>query len=98
MKSLSNVMPVLAKGYQTEIPDNSANVICTLDMIFGVKDPVTLLHEFERIAKPDATLILDDGHQPHKKIIGMVNASGKRRVIEETRDHPKCAPLPEGND
>ena len=39
-QGLKNIVPVLAKGYKSEIPDHCADMAFALDMFFGVKDPV----------------------------------------------------------
>lgn len=91
--SLANVVPVLAKGYDTELPDRVADMVCALDMFFGLGEPSTFLREVHRIIKPEGILVLDDGHQSRQTTLAKVRAAGGWRVVEETRDHLKCAPI-----
>jgi len=84
---------VLARGYRTNIPDQTADMIFVLDMIFGVKDPSELLAEVHRLCRPQGRLIVDDGHQPRARTIQMINESGKWTIEKESRDHLECVPL-----
>jgi hypothetical protein len=34
---------VLAHGYNSGLPEHIADVVCALDMFFGVKEPTTFL-------------------------------------------------------
>ncbi len=91
-QDLSNVVPVLAKGYDTGLPDKIANVVCALDMFFALREPTIFLREVRRIAKPEGMLVIDDGHQSRQATLQKIEASGYWRVMEETRDHLKCLP------
>ena len=91
-QDLSNVVPVLAKGYDTGLPDEIADMVCALDMFFALREPTTFLREVHRIAKPDGMLIIDAGHQSRQATLQKIKASGYWRVTEETRDHLKCLP------
>jgi ubiquinone/menaquinone biosynthesis C-methylase UbiE len=89
---LKNVVSVVAKGYTTDIPDQSADMVFALDMFFGVSDPSALLAEIHRIVKPTGVLILDDGHQSRQKTLEKLNRSGKFEIVEASRDHLRCTP------
>lgn len=89
---LSNVEPVLAAGYDSGLPDGAADVVCALDMFFGIKEPAAFLSELKRITKPDGMLVIDDGHQPRTETKRKIAESGQWRIIEETSDHLKCRP------
>jgi len=91
-QGLTNVIPVLARGYETDIPDQVADMAFALDMFFGVSDPVALLAEIHRIVRPDGVLILDDGHQPRESTLEKVNRSGKWEIKEASRDHIRLIP------
>ncbi len=90
--SIPNVFPVLAHGYRTGIPSASVDMILALDMFFLVRDPTALLTEFRRIARPDGTLVLDDGHASRASTLRKIQASGLWRVTEASRDHVRCTP------
>lgn len=92
-QGLNNIVPVLASGYQTDIADNVADMIFVLDMIFGVKEPVSLLGELHRICRQAGVLVVDDGHQPRERTIQMIHQSGKWTIERESRDHLRCVPV-----
>jgi ubiquinone/menaquinone biosynthesis C-methylase UbiE len=92
-EGLTNIVPVLAHGYNSGLPEHVADVACALDMFFGVKEPTTLLGELKRITRPDGMLIIDDGHQPRQATRDKILASGYWRIEEETDDHLKCRPV-----
>lgn len=89
---LKNIIPILANGYETEIPSQSADMVFALDMFFGVSDPTALLTEIHRIVRPDGYLILDDGHQSRQKTLEKLNRSGKWKIVTESQDHLRCSP------
>ena len=90
---LRNVTAVLARGYDSTLPGGVADVVCALDMFFGVREPTTLLAELKRIAKPGGILIIDDGHQPRAATIAKIRAAGQWSIVSETRDHMTCTPI-----
>ena len=90
---LRNVTAVLARGYDSTLPAGIADMVCCLDMFFGVREPTTLLTELKRIAKPDGVLIIDDGHQPRSATLGKIRSSGQWAIAAETRDHLTCKPI-----
>ncbi len=92
-QNLGNILPVLAHGYHADIPDHAADMLFVLDMIFGVKEPAALLEELHRIARPDAVLVVDDGHQALRRTIQMIHQSGKWIIQEESKDHLRCVPV-----
>jgi ubiquinone/menaquinone biosynthesis C-methylase UbiE len=89
---LGNVKPVLASGYDSGLPDHWADVVCAIDMFFGIKNPGDFLSELERIAKPDGMLVIDDGHQSREETRKKILESGNWAIWEETKDHLKCKP------
>lgn len=93
-EGLDNVVPVLARGYDSGLPDHVADMVCALDMFFGVREPATFLREVHRITRPDGVLIVDDGHQSRQATLSKIRASGLWAVADESRDHLRCRPLP----
>ncbi len=89
---LRNMTTVLAHGYDSTLPDAVADVICCLDMFFGVRNPTALLAELRRIAKPDGLLIIDDGHQPRSATLAKLGAAGQWAIVSESPDHLVCRP------
>ncbi len=92
-QALENITPVLAKGYDTGLPDKIADTVCALDMFFALREPTTFLREVHRIIRPDGVLIIDDGHQSRQATLQKIIVSRYWRVTEETRDHLKCLPI-----
>ncbi|MCK4516304.1 MAG: class I SAM-dependent methyltransferase [Spirochaetaceae bacterium] len=89
---LENVKPVLVSGYNSGLPDHCADVVCAVDMFFGIKKPGEFLGELKRIAKSDGILVVDDGHQSREETRKKILASGHWAIWEETKDHLKCKP------
>lgn len=88
-----NVIPVLARGYDSGIRDQTADIVCAIDMFFSVEDPSALLSELKRISKEDGLLVIDDGHQSRKTTKEKLFASGHWSILEESKDHLKCKPI-----
>jgi len=93
-RRLANVVPTVARGYDSGVPGEVADMVCALDMFFGLDEPTTFLREVRRIIKPSGTLILDDGHQSRGTTLAKLHSAGGWRVTEETRDHLRCEPIP----
>jgi ubiquinone/menaquinone biosynthesis C-methylase UbiE len=89
---LANVVPLLAHGYDSGVPDHVADVVCAIDMFFSVRDPTAFLGELKRMAKPDGVLVIDDGHQPRAVTKRSILDLGHWAITEQTRDHLKCKP------
>ncbi len=92
-RALRNIVPALADGYATGLPDHAADIVCVIDMFFGVKEPAALLREVHRIVKAEGTLVIDDGHQSRQTTLQKIKAAGGWNIVEETRDHLKCKPV-----
>jgi len=92
-RRLENVIPVLTRGYQSDIPDHAADVICAIDMFFAIQAPEPFLAELRRICKPQGTLVIDDGHQERSVTKEKLLASGCWTIREESDDHLKCSPF-----
>ncbi len=92
-EELANVIPVLAKGYDSTLTDAVADLVYALDMFHMVENQKAFLAELRRIMKPDGTLILDDGHQPREKTRRAILGSGLWSIEEETGEYLRCRPL-----
>jgi len=95
--NLKNIEPILIDGYDSTLPDDTADVVCAIDMFPGVKKPTDLLKEIRRITKKDGILIIDGWHetgnyQPPSSVIPKILDSDIWDIIEETSDHLKCKP------
>jgi len=93
-----NVKVILVSGYDSTLPDGTADVVCAIDMFFIVKKPADFLGELRRILKNDGVLIIDDGHQPRSVTKEKILDSGFWDICEETKDHLKCKPRRSNND
>ena len=87
---ITNIEAILAKGYDSTLPDNTADAVCAIDMFFPIKKPSEFLAEIKRIIKKDGILIIDDGHQPRRVTKDKLADSELWEIIEETKDHLKC--------
>lgn len=92
-EGLVNVIPVLATGYASGLPDAAADLVYALDMFHMVDDTDAFLGELRRITKPEGVLILDDGHQPREKTRRAVRKSGFWTIEEETAEYLRCRPV-----
>ena len=92
---LKNVEPMLAGAYSCGVPDRSAHAIYLLDAIHMIRDTRSFLAELHRIARPDAFLIVDDGHQPREETKAQIADSGLWSISEESVDHLRCVPIPQ---
>ena len=90
--NLKNVKPIQTDGKTVNIPSNTADVIYAFDMFHMVKDTEIFLKELHRMAKPDSTLYLEDGHQPRAKTKEKVLNSGYWVITEESKTFIKCKP------
>lgn len=90
---LSNVKTILVEGYNCQLPDKTADIICALDMFFMIKEPTEFLGELNRLIKDDGTLIIDDGHQRRSTTKIKIETSGFWNIHEESKDHLKCKPI-----
>lgn len=93
-EGLANIVPTLANGYDSGLPDECAEMVFALDMFFGVRQPTALLNELRRITRPDGVLVIDDGHQSRAKTLAKIQASGAWTVFEHNDDHLKCKKKP----
>lgn len=96
-KKIKNIRTGMVTGhddgkYDTHLPDNTADLVCALDMFFIIKDPTAFLDEIARIMKDAGVVILDDGHQSREETRRKLGISGRFKVVDETRDHLKCVP------
>ena len=91
--NLKNVIPVLSRVIKSEIPAGTADLIYALDMFHMVKDHSGFLKELKRISKPDASLILEDGHQSRKLTKQKILGSGAWEIVEEQKRFLRCKPL-----
>jgi ubiquinone/menaquinone biosynthesis C-methylase UbiE len=91
-ENLANVVPVLARGYDSGLPAGTADLVYALDMFHMIEDPSAFLGELQRIIKPDGVLVIDDGHQPRTTTLKKIRASGLWEVAEETAAFLRCRP------
>ena len=75
------------------VAEDRADLICALDMFFGVREPTRFLAELRRLVKPEGTLIIDDGHQTCRVTKDKIAASGTWHIVRETPDVLTCAPV-----
>jgi len=81
---ISNVELKLAHGYDSGLPQGTADMICAVDMFHHV-DPIPFLKELRRISKPDGLLVISGGHQTRRSIKESVASSGLWELSRETK-------------
>ena len=81
---LNNVELKLARGYDSGVEAEAADMICAVDMFHHV-DPVPFLKEMYRISKADGILIISGGHQTRNSIKKAVSGSELWGLTEETK-------------
>jgi len=89
---LTNIETVLARGYDSGLPDEVADMVFAIDMFFGIRNPKVFLGEIKRIVKKDGILVIDDGHQSRRETMRKIEEAGQWNIIEETKDHLICKP------
>ena len=87
---LSNIEPILIQGYDSTLPNDTADMVCAIDMFFIIREPTAFLGELKRITKKDGILNIDDGHQPRRVTKEKIIQSGHWDIVNETRDHLTC--------
>jgi ubiquinone/menaquinone biosynthesis C-methylase UbiE len=90
--NLKNVEPILAKSYNSGLPDNIADIVTVIDMIFMIPNPEILMKEIHRITKKNGFMIIDYGHKSQMATKDKILPSGCWEIIEETQDYLKCKP------
>ncbi len=89
---MKNMDFLLAKGYDSGVPDHAADIVTALDMFFSVPDPVAFLKEIHRITNLNGVLVIDEGHQSRES--SKTQNLGLRRVGNccGDEDHMTCRP------
>jgi ubiquinone/menaquinone biosynthesis C-methylase UbiE len=93
MQKLHNIEAFLARGYHSGLPGHFADLVCALDIFFGLGDPTAFLKELHRITKPNGFLIIDDSHQSRRESLRKIKAAGCWVINEESSDHLKLLPM-----
>lgn len=89
-KNLNNIILSLAKGYESNIDSEIADIVFALDMFFMVENPNAFLKELYRICKKDGILIIDDGHQSRESTKKKIIDSEVWDISEENKGFLKC--------
>jgi ubiquinone/menaquinone biosynthesis C-methylase UbiE len=76
---LTNVETILS-DCQTELPDNSLDVVLLYDAFHHLSDPNMVLKELSRVLKPDGILSFSDHHMKENEIVAAVTNNGLFRL------------------
>lgn len=95
-ENLSNVRVLQAKGNNSGLPDETADVIYALDMFHMVRDHNEFLKELNRISKDRGVLYIGISHQRREEIRRKIASSGTWDIVEEKNRYMKCRPVKEG--
>lgn len=87
---LSNIEPILIQGYDSTLPDETADIVFAIDMFFIIREPKAFLGELKRITKKEGILIIGDEHQSRRVTKEKIIQSGHWDIVNETKDHLTC--------
>jgi len=90
---LENVETILVEGYNCPLPDETADMICAIDMFFYIKKPTEFLGELNRLTKDNGILIIDEGHEKRSTTKKKIEKSEYWTIYGETKDHLKYKPI-----
>jgi ubiquinone/menaquinone biosynthesis C-methylase UbiE len=91
--NLTNVIPIQARGYSCQIPDNTADIIIAIDMFHMVEKPNEFLSELHRIIKSKGSLIIEPGHQSREESKAKLLSSHSWDICEENKIFFRCKPV-----
>ena len=74
-------------------PMQLQDLVYALDMFRMIDDPGALLGDIRRIARPEGTLIIDDGYRSREKKRWAIRKSRFRTIEEEIDEYLQCRPL-----
>jgi len=89
-ENLTNVETVLVKDYQSNIPNQVADLVYAMDMFHMVKHPDRFLTEVHRILKTNGRLIIEDGHQPREKTQNKINQTHLWKIVKQEKRYLVC--------
>ncbi len=75
-RSLSNVVPVLVKDYNTGITDGAADIVLLIDALALIANHAALFREIHRLMKPDGLLFVDPTHMKFAAARSIVDGTG----------------------
>ena len=76
----------LARGYDSNVEDNTADIVFAIDMFHHISDTNTFLREVYRILKPYGSLILSGGHMTRKTVKAKIAMSEIWDIAEERKE------------
>ncbi len=80
-KGLSNMETILT-DCNTNLPNNSIDVIICFDVMHAIDDQSKLLKEFHRVLKSNGFLSFDDHHYEEEEIMNIISADGLFELTE----------------
>jgi ubiquinone/menaquinone biosynthesis C-methylase UbiE len=89
-KALTNIELRLAKGYESGLDNEMADMVFALDMFHMVKQPIPFLRELSRICKREGLLVIDDGHQFRASTRKKLQQAGCWQIMNEGKDYLTC--------
>ena len=78
---MSNIETILT-DCNTNLPNNSIDVVICFDVMHAIDDQLKLLKEFYRVLKPAGYLSFDDHHYQEEEIINIISANGLFELTE----------------
>lgn len=90
---LQNVQTALSEDYAVALPDHTADVVFSLDVIHMVPQPDRYFAEMRRITKQNGRLMIDAGHLSMAEARERIHHSGCWKVEKEDGRLFTCVPV-----
>jgi len=87
---LRQVHVMKVSDYETLVPDAVADVVYALDMFHMVEQPEPFLRSCLQMMKPEARLIIEDGHQSRDETRQKINCIPELSIVAETKTFVCC--------
>lgn len=79
---VANVQGVLVNGFDTAIPDSSADVVLLIDALAVIADHRSLFTEIHRLMRPDGLLFVEPNHMKLASARRIVDGTGLFRLVK----------------
>jgi ubiquinone/menaquinone biosynthesis C-methylase UbiE len=81
-KGLKNIQTILT-DCETNLDDNSIDLVLLLDIYHDLSDPEIILRELHRVLKKEGWLTFDDHHLKEKEIINKITNNNLFKFVEQ---------------
>ena len=81
-RGIENIKMILTYC-NTDITDESLDVVICFDVMHNIKEKDTILKEFHRVLKPKSFLLFDDHHLNEDEILSAIADTGLFKLVEK---------------